>query len=509
MAVPPTAVNASADESTAAPDLAADAVHAGLLRGLLAFRGVAVVERVATESELEGPTALAHALGVEEVLRSSLSCAGGVCRVALRRIDGTDGSLRWSQTFTVDKLNLLRLSLLTQEQLRAGYPEMALRPGVPDLSVRPEDWEAFLRLERQYWARSDAASAETVLAGLAELRRSSPRFLEAPLKEATLARIRFEETRAPEDLERASAALDQARALAPGDPRVLKIQAQLEFKSGRLDEAAATLDALARIEPGDADLMAQRAELLERRGEAAEALALMHEAVRRQPSWRNYSRLSDMVYRAGDIPAARQALEACLDRLPDNFDTLSRLAQLELLSGSAQRSAELYERLVERWPGETELTNLGVAYTLLARYDEAADRFQQALDRAPNSPYALYNLADAEWLRGEREQAAAFYTRVLEQIANDPDPDHLLTLQAQAEARLGRLESAVEMAHEALRRAPDNPQVRYEAAVVFVLAGEELSALASARRAVELGVELRWFDFPWFEPLRERLEDSK
>ncbi|MEM7356822.1 MAG: protein kinase, partial [Acidobacteriota bacterium] len=312
VAVPRTVVEAAADD-TQVPDLAADAVHAGLLRGLLGFRDVAAVEPASGAQGLDEPTAVARALGVDEVMGSSLSCTNSLCRVSLKRIDSSDGRLRWSHAFTVDRLNLLKLTTVTGEQLRGGYPEMALRSGVPDLQVDPADWEAFLGLERAYWARDgQQASVETVLADLEDLRRRSPRFVEAPLLAATMARMRFEETRAAGDLDRAFAAVDQARTLAPGDPRVLKVLAQVQFESGRLDEAAATLDEVERIEPGDADLLAQRAELLERRGEAAQALTMMQEAVRRQPSWRNYARLSDMVYRAGDLAAARRALEACL-----------------------------------------------------------------------------------------------------------------------------------------------------------------------------------------------------
>ena len=58
---------------------------------------------------------------------------------------------------------------------------------------------------------------------------------------------------------------------------------------------------------------------------------------------------------------------------------------------------------------------------------------------------------------------------------------------------------------EALRRQPDHPGVAYEAALVYALLGDQASALWNAQRALELGVEPRWFAFPWFAPLRERI----
>ena len=58
----------------------------------------------------------------------------------------------------------------------------------------------------------------------------------------------------------------------------------------------------------------------------------------------------------------------------------------------------------------------------------------------------------------------------------------------------------------ALQAAPENPQTAFEAAVVYSLVGEERSALVNSRRALRLGVEPFWFEFPWFDDLRSNPE---
>ncbi len=160
---------------------------------------------------------------------------------------------------------------------------------------------------------------------------------------------------------------------------------------------------------------------------------------------------------------------------------------------------------MRRSPETTELSNLGTAYLLIGRYADAARRFREALALTPGSPAVLLNLADAELLAGRQEEASALYRQALEQIDQDPQPGKLLTVRAQALAHLGRATEAVAAVQQALRLDPESPYRAYEASLVYVLVGDEASALVTARWALERGFDPRWFSFPWFDPLRARL----
>ena len=484
--------------------LQAGAIRAGAERALLTVDGARIVPP-ARGGAVEDPVRLARAVGAGEALVSRLECEADVCQVVLQRIRETDGVLLWSDRFTPASSNLLNLSLEVSDRVRGTYAELGSLDEMNTPSVSDEDFVAFLALRDAEQRGGDDTSASTLLTGLEAIQQSSPRFLDAHLLEASLLRKAFIETRRREDAERALAAVARARALRPGDPRMLKTLATLLRDLGRDEEALPVLEELERLEPGDADVLYIRARRLEKEGHRDQALELMREAVRRQPSWNLYSNLADMSYRAGELDGARAALEAMLERTPDVFSGRSRLAQLELLSGSPERAAELYGELVEERPGETELTNLGVAHLLLGRAADAADAFRRALESAPDSPYALLNLADAELLRGAEDAAATLYSATIEAIDRDPNPDALATVRAQALAHLGRVEEAVGAVQGAVRRAPDNPQIAYEAALVYALVGEETSALLEARRALDGGVDRRWFAFAWFDDLRERL----
>lgn len=184
------------------------------------------------------------------------------------------------------------------------------------------------------------------------------------------------------------------------------------------------------------------------------------------------------------------------------------LAQLELMSGKPERAVELYEQISELSPDPVSWTNLGVAYMLQKRYDKAVEVFLKALDRQPTAPFAILNLADAELLANRPERAEELYQKVLELTASDPAAStwQILTMRAQALAHLDQPTEAVALVQRALREAPEQPQAAFEAAVVYSLVGENRSALVNSRRALRLGVEPVWFEFPWFDDLRDNPE---
>ncbi len=423
--VPETRIEAPVQE---AGPLAARAIHATLLQGLVDLQGIAAIEPPAGAAA-DDPRALARELAADELLTASLACDQHDCRVQLQRVAGADGRVLWVQSFTANPAELLPLSQALLAFLPSAYPENPRRRGVADLKVRPADYETYLRLFQRFLARDRGLSSEALVAELGRLGESSPSFLAAPLLEAHVSLQRFQESRGPADLERAERALARALALAPENPQVLMLAARAARQAGDLEAAAARLDEVRRLEPGNVDALLQQALLAERSGNAAKALELARQAAEQRPSTSLLLNVSDVFSRQGNVAAARGYIEEALERSPKSFGALSRLAQLELQHGAFARAAELYARLVERSPEETELTNLGTALMMLGRFDEAAARFVAVAEKSPSSPYAILSLADVEGLRGRGDEAARLYQRVVELVPGRP---------AAGKARLGQ-----------------------------------------------------------------------
>ena len=77
-------------------------------------------------------------------------------------------------------------------------------------------------------------------------------------------------------------------------------------------------------------------------------------------------------------------------------------------------------QLVAGAPGLAQLSNLGLAYMLEGRYQEAAQTYAQVYDREPGNPIFALNLADAYQLLGDDAAAESLYDRVIELVEADP-----------------------------------------------------------------------------------------
>jgi tetratricopeptide (TPR) repeat protein len=449
---------------------------------------------------------ISRALAAGELITSRLDCGPEVCGVTLNRVRGADGALLWTRTFQapLDRPDLLVDAV--QGHLLQTYKGRPLREGSARTEVRPADYAEYLRLFRGFDKREETdLPVDQVLARLRNIETSSPRFLAAYLFEADLREYRFRSQRDPADLESGFAVLEQARRLSPADPRPDLRQFSLALAGRQFDRAEEALRRLERLQPGDPRVLAGRARLLDRRGDTARAVGLMEAAARQLPYWKHLFWAGDMNYRLGRIDPARAELNEALQRSSGNFVAQSKLAELELMLGSPRRAAELYSNLVQRSPQFDELTNLGTTLMLLGRYDEATARFHQALALAPGNPLALLSLADATLMAGKRPEAESLYREVLRVSGKDPAAAtdvQILSSRSQSFAHLGRSREALRELQEALRLAPESPEIAYEAAVVYAVLGDWASARFQAERALDHGYAARWFSFPWFEPLR-------
>lgn len=481
-------------------------LHSALLTQLRALNAVLPIEPETGGTVVTGSKALARAYGAAEVVTARLMCDPTTCQVSLGRVRGRDGASLWAGSFSVPIERPYALPEAVLGYLRSAYPDRPVRGPAPHLDVRAEDYKEYLTLYEEFdLRRGEKIPLEQILARLAAIHRSSPRFMEAFLLEAYILSHQYRSSRRPEDLDRLLAVQRQARALDPDDPRPLFVAVDAALLGNRPDQADEPLRELERLQPGDARVLAQRARVLDKRGDRKQAIALMTEAVRRQPSWRHLFWLADLEYKTGNVQGARGHLRQLLARSPGNYMGETLLGQVELFSGTPERAAEIYTDLVRRSPQYGELSNLGLAQFLLGHFTEAEQSYRKAVSLQPRSSLAVLNLADATLLSGHGQEAASLYSQTIKLAEQDPGAGsdwQLASVRAQSLAHLGRRDEAVAAVQEALRLAPDNPEAAYEASVAYVLLGDQASALYNARRALRLGYAPRWFRFPWFAPLQ-------
>lgn len=485
-------------------DFLAFAARGALQSALTRFEGVFPKATSEVDAVSGPPAAVARAVAADEVLEPSFVCQARSCSIEVGRLRGSDGGVAWSGRVDVPLDDPLTAAKALSVLIRQAYPERRLRPGVSEPRVSPEDYAEYLAVRRQL---SGGANDPALLRRLAEIRRRSPEFVEPYLIEAQLGLNRFALTRDKEQLDHALALLADARALAPGDPEVRYTQVYAQIQGGRLDEAEEALAAFERQAPGDARVLDLEADLRERQGQPAKALELAREAAERQPSWVRLYKHARLAWRQGEIAAARESLESLLERSPGNSFGRTLLANIELTNGDPARAASLYREIAAAQPADSgTLANLGLALMLQGDYGGSARALERAVAAEPRSYFLLLNLAQARWLQGRKAEAQEMFRRVLALSEEDPATAEWqrLTVRAQAFAHLGERQQAVLDAQEALRLAPLSGQVAFEVSLVCALVGDRTAALVNAERARELGFDSPgWFRLPWFEPLRD------
>ncbi len=486
--------------------LAASGVLTASLNTLGTLEGVAAIDPSQIEGVPSSVQDMARAAAANEVLVATLDAAGGMSRITLRRVQGSSGRVLWTDTFdtSIEAADLRLLADGVGIHLRRGYPEKRQRSGTFAPEVRDQDYAAFLKIKQgidsgRVPSPSDLQSLENIVA-------QSPRFLEARVLAARTLLNRFESTKEVAYREQALAFIQEARKLAPNDPRPLEVQFDIELAGDQPQVAAATLAQLESLLPGDPRIFRLRADLAEREGRMDEALSALGSAAERFPSWRNLFALADLEARTGHIAEARQHLRKLLEDSPNNIWALTQLARIELLFGDLKNAEQIFQELIAKAPERNNFTNLGIIRFLLGQYEEAIAAFQKALALDPGQVDVTLNLAEAELALGRTREAQEHFHAVLKDIEKNRPPGGLSVeasmTQAQCLAHLGRKREAVEITQKALRQNPDDPSVLQSAPLVYALAGERNSALVNIKSALEKGVRSYWFNLPAFNSLQ-------
>lgn len=192
------------------------------------------------------------------------------------------------------------------------------------------------------------------------------------------------ENRAAEAL----AAFEQARAVSPGEPQILRLLTSQLNSLGRHEEALAAID--------DPSANAARA----------------------QPEIREIRGLT--LQELGRLDEAEAELWAALQAAPDNASLLNSLGYMWVDTGRrVEQGAEMLARAHAAEPGNGNIQDsLGWAQFRQGQYDVAVETLEGAVSKEPANAEINDHLGDAYWQVGRTREAQWQWNRVL---TLDPD----------------------------------------------------------------------------------------
>jgi serine/threonine-protein kinase len=279
--------------------------------------------------------------------------------------------------------------------------------------------------------------------------------------------------------------------------------------TGGYREAVQEFERAVEAEPANADGFRELAEAYDSLGKPELAEATYRRAIELRPHyWAGYNWLGAFYYGRAQYAKAAEMFEQVTALAPYNPRGLSNLGVCYVEQGRYKDAIEVLERSIAVRPAASPYTNLGNAYFYLHRYEDATRAYEQATHFDQPDAVRWRNLADGYyWTPGARQQAAAAYQRAISiattKLQVNPNDASSLGTLAVCHAMLGEQAKALYYLRKGLELAPNNPEMLFKAALVYLHTGDEAQCIAWLEKARAAGISpARIRDTPDFEPLR-------
>lgn len=248
------------------------------------------------------------------------------------------------------------------------------------------------------------------------------------------------------------AALEELDAIPPedqGDEVHYAIGRTLQY-AGRNEEARVHLEAANRAHPNHAEILRALLQLDVGEDRLDESVARIEAAAAAVPDAAPLQLLrGEAAMLARKIDVAEAAFRRTLEIDPNSLDGYQRLASLYVLTGRSEQVVKTYEDALERNPRSGAIhLNLALLYEIRGRIAEAEERYESAIELEPQLAVAKNNLA------------------------------YLLAEHG------GNLDHALDLAQEAKRLLPSNPNTADTLGWVLFKKGVPGAAIVHLREAV-------------------------
>jgi serine/threonine protein kinase/tetratricopeptide (TPR) repeat protein len=278
--------------------------------------------------------------------------------------------------------------------------------------------------------------------------------------------------------------------------------------TGHYEEAIMEFQRALQIEPTNDDFSRELARAEEKLGKIEDAEKTLRQAIQLRPHyWANYNLLGRFYFNQGQYAKAADMFSQVTKLAPDSLYGYSNLGGAQIRLGLYSDAIPNLERSAAIRPTGLAYSNLATAYFNRRRFLDAATGFEKAA-KLDEKNYAIWgNLGDAYyWAPGMRSQAPDAYRKAIalgEEAAKVNQRDAvLLSRIAGYYAMIDEKQPALAYLKRALDILPNEPSVRYKAALIHNHFKEVDQTLDWLEKAAKAGYSLTTIrDLPDFDHL--------
>ena len=267
----------------------------------------------------------------------------------------------------------------------------------------------------------------------------------------------------------------------------------VHLEAGERTDAEAEFRRVADLDPANAMPYVGLGLTFAAQGRDADADAAFRKAIELGPQeWRPRGEYGQFFFRRAAYADAAAQWEIAQKLTPDNVLVLRNLGAAYYLLDRPDEAASILQRALEVGPSASIYTNLGTIRFFQGRYTDAVAAFEKAVELAANNQNYWGNLGDGlRWAPGRRGDAPAAYRQasqlIQEQISKKPvDPD-LRSRHALYLIKMGDRPAALKEIQGISSQPKLTAQMLYRLTIVYELAGDRTRALSALERALKAG----------------------
>ncbi|HMD35626.1 MAG TPA: tetratricopeptide repeat protein, partial [Vicinamibacterales bacterium] len=304
---------------------------------------------------------------------------------------------------------------------------------------------------------------------------------------------KYQRTKTPDLVGKATAAVNEALRLDPDQAAVHYSLGNMYQQTGRYEDAITALSRAIQIQPDDDESHALLARVLAAKGDYRRASEEARRAVDIRPGWTGYFNQGRVELAGGHLDKALVAFRRTTELNPGFAGGFQMLGAAYQMTGDLDNAIGNYEHSIRLEPNAPAYSNLGIAYLRARRYTEAIAAYTEAISRDPQQPSRYRNLADAFKAAGRFDEARDNYAKALalaqRALVVNPRDAVMIALEALCEANLGRHTEARGHAAEAASVGEASGDARFRLTKVYLALDDRPAALAALRAAVAVGYD--------------------